>query len=107
MYALRDAVGDAAYRHHVDGIGTLPGPMRDDYAAAVRDRRVLVATPSDGPGTLAGVPVLDVTDEGFLLDDVAVCPDHQGRASGTCCSTGPRPRPGRPASTRSTCTPTS
>lgn len=92
MYALRDAaiddapavaaLVDAAYRPYVDRIGTLPGPMRDDYAAAVRDRRVLVATPSDGPGELAGVLVLDVTEEGFLLDNVAVDPAHQGRGLG-------------------------
>jgi GNAT superfamily N-acetyltransferase len=89
---MRDAVAEdapavaalvhAAYGHYVDRIGTLPGPMRDDYVTAVRDRRVLVATPSEGPDALAGVLVLDVTDEGFLLDNVAVDPAHQGRGLG-------------------------
>lgn len=76
------ALVDTAYGHYVDRIGTLPGPMRDDYAAAVRDRRVLVAAPTAAPGALAGVLVLDVADEGFLLDNVAVHPDHQGHGLG-------------------------
>jgi ribosomal protein S18 acetylase RimI-like enzyme len=92
VYTLRDAAADdapavaalvdSAYRHYVDRIGTLPGPMRDDYAAAVRDRRVLLAVPSTAPAALAGVLVLDVADEGFLLDNVAVHPDHQGHGLG-------------------------
>lgn len=76
------ALVDAAYRHYVDRIGIVPGPMRDDYAAAVRDRQVLLAAPSTAPDALAGVLVLDVADEGFLLDNVAVHPDHQGRGLG-------------------------
>ena len=75
------ALVDAAYRHYVERIGTRPGPMRDDYDAAIRDRRVLVV-PGDGATALAGVLVLDVTDDGFLLDNVAVHPAHQGRGLG-------------------------
>lgn len=75
------ALVDAAYGHYVDRIGTRPGPMRDDYDAAIRDRQVLLA-PGDDATPLAGVLVLDVTDNGFLLDNVAVHPAYQGRGLG-------------------------
>jgi GNAT superfamily N-acetyltransferase len=82
------ALVDAAYGHYVERIGTRPGPMRDDYAAAIRDRQVLVvpgdAGADDGAGRdgLAGVLVLDVTGDGFLLENVAVHPAYQGRGLG-------------------------
>ena len=75
------ALVDAAYGHYVDRIGTRPGPMRDDYDAAIRDRQVLLA-PGDDATPLAGVLVLDVTNNGFLLDNVAVHPAYQGRGLG-------------------------
>jgi GNAT superfamily N-acetyltransferase len=70
---------DAAYGHYVERIGMLPRPMTDDYAEVIRNRRVMVA---ESHGTIVGVLVLTVTDEGFLIDNVAVAPDHRGTGLG-------------------------
>jgi ribosomal protein S18 acetylase RimI-like enzyme len=66
------ALVDAAYGHYVERLGMLPGPMTDDYAEVIRDRQVTVAE-HDG----AIVVVLSVTDEGFLVDNVAVHPSRR------------------------------
>jgi GNAT superfamily N-acetyltransferase len=70
---------DAAYGHYVERIGTLPGPMTDDYAEVIRNRQVTVA---EHHGAIVGVIVLTVTDEGFLVDNVAVHPGHRGTGLG-------------------------
>ena len=70
---------DAAYGHYVERIGVLPGPMTDDYAEVIGTRRVTVA---ERHGAVVGVIVLAVTDEGFLVDNVAVHPGHRGRGLG-------------------------
>jgi ribosomal protein S18 acetylase RimI-like enzyme len=70
---------DAAYRHYVERIGGPPRPMTDDYAEVIRDRRVTVA---EAHGAIVGVIVLAVTDEGFLVDNVAVHPAHRGSGLG-------------------------
>jgi ribosomal protein S18 acetylase RimI-like enzyme len=70
---------DAAYGHYVERIGVLPGPMTDDYAEVIGTRRVTVA---EQHGAVVGVIVLAVTDEGFLVDNVAVHPGHRGRGLG-------------------------
>jgi N-acetylglutamate synthase-like GNAT family acetyltransferase/catechol 2,3-dioxygenase-like lactoylglutathione lyase family enzyme len=69
----------AAYRHYVERIGREPGPMLDDYAEVIRERQVTIA---ESGGKLAGVLVLDRTNEGFLLENVAVDPAHKGRGLG-------------------------
>jgi len=73
---------DAAYRHYIARIGKMPGPMLDDYAQVVRRERVFVAQVDDMPGAIAGVLVLMQTVDGFLLDNIAVHPDHQRRGIG-------------------------
>jgi ribosomal protein S18 acetylase RimI-like enzyme len=70
---------DAAYGHYVERIGVLPGPMTDDYAEVIGTRQVTVA---ERHGAIVGVIVLAVTDEGFLVDNVAVHPGHRGRGLG-------------------------
>ena len=70
---------DAAYGHYVERIGVLPGPMTDDYAEVIGTHRVTVA---EQHGAVVGVIVLAVTDEGFLVDNVAVHPGHRGRGLG-------------------------
>jgi GNAT superfamily N-acetyltransferase len=70
---------DAAYRPYVERIGTLPGPMREDYASVIAQRDVTIA---ECEGEVAGVLVLAVTAEGFLLDNVAVHPSHRGKRLG-------------------------
>jgi ribosomal protein S18 acetylase RimI-like enzyme len=69
----------SAYGHYVERIGGKPRPMTDDYAAVVRDHRVTVAERGE---QIAGVIVLRVDDEGFLVDNVAVDPAHQGGGVG-------------------------
>ena len=53
--------------------------MTDDYERVIRERRVIVAESS---GTIIGVLVLAVTEEGFLLENVAVHPSHRGNGLG-------------------------
>jgi ribosomal protein S18 acetylase RimI-like enzyme len=88
-YSLRPAEGsdaapvadlvDAAYRHYVERIGMLPGPMTEDYTGVIRKTRVTVA---ERDGMIAGVIVLNVTDEGFVIENVAVAPPERGRGLG-------------------------
>jgi ribosomal protein S18 acetylase RimI-like enzyme len=70
---------DAAYRHYIDRIGTIPGPMTDDYEEVICDHHVTVA---ERDGAIEGVIVLSVTDEGFLIYNVAVHPSHRGKGLG-------------------------
>lgn len=88
-YSFRSAIGadvskvaalvNAAYRHYVERIGMLPRPMTDDYAEVIANSRVTVA---ESHGTIVGVIVLAVDDEGFLVDNVAVDPSHRGKGLG-------------------------
>ena len=88
-YSLRSAIGadvpevaalvNAAYGHYVERIGMLPRPMTDDYSDVIANRQVTVA---ESNGTIVGVIVLTVDDEGFLLDNVAVDPSHRGQGLG-------------------------
>ncbi len=73
------ALVDAAYKHYIERIGMLPGPMTLDYANVIAERQVLVA---DIDGTIAGVLVLGVDDEGFVIENVAVHPSLRGKGLG-------------------------
>ena len=73
------ALVHAAYRHYVERIAITPGPMTDDYQQVIRDHQVTVA---EQDAAIAGVIVLRVTEEGFLIDNVAVLPAHRGRGLG-------------------------
>lgn len=53
--------------------------MTDDYAEIVRTRKVTVA---EAGGVIVGVLVLDVTDDGFLLETVGVEPANRGMGLG-------------------------
>lgn len=70
---------NAAYRNYVERIGRPPGPMTEDYAKVIRERRLTVA---ESCGKITGVLVLAVTDEGFLLENVVVDPSHHGKGLG-------------------------
>lgn|SRR5262245_30228027 len=70
---------DAAYRPYIERIGRKPGPMLEDYSKVVEERQVIVA---EFGGTVAGVLVLATSHEGFLLENVAVLPDHRGTGMG-------------------------
>ena len=69
----------AAYGHYVERLGGPPRPMTDDYTEVVRSARVTVA---ERDGGIVGLVVLRISDEGFLVDNVAVDPSHQGEGVG-------------------------
>lgn len=68
-----------AFRHYIPRLGLTPVPMTKDYGAAIANAQVWVATQQDR--TIAAL-VLDATDEGFLIDVIAVLPQHQGTGVG-------------------------
>jgi ribosomal protein S18 acetylase RimI-like enzyme len=70
---------DTAYGRYVERIGGPPGPMTEDYADVVRNRQVTVA---ERGGEIVGLVVLGAGDEGFVVDNVAVDPAHQGSGVG-------------------------
>ncbi len=88
-YVIRKAVpGDApgaaacvtaAYEHYVLRNGKVPAPMRDDYRQVIAECDVTVA---EHAGDIVGVLVLRGGSEGFLLDNIAVSPGHQGTGLG-------------------------
>jgi GNAT superfamily N-acetyltransferase len=73
------ALVDAAYGHYVESIGMLPRPMTENYTEVIAKRPVILA---ESDGTIVGVIVLVVDDEGFLIDNVAVHPSHRGKGLG-------------------------
>ena len=73
------AIVEAAYFHYVARIGRKPGPMLDDYAALIRERRVHVL---DCDGVVKGILVLIPEQDAMLLDNVAVAPDAKGMGFG-------------------------
>jgi len=70
---------DAAYRHYIARIGKPPGPMLDDYARRIADRQAWVLDTEDG---VVGVLVLEEQVGSFMLDNIAVRPDCQGKGYG-------------------------
>lgn len=68
-----------AFRVYIPRLGVTPRPMTRDYAEAIANAQVWVATQHED--TVAAL-LLDVTDEGFLVDVIAVLPQHQGTGVG-------------------------
>lgn len=69
-----------AFRTYIPRLGLAPRPMTRDYAEAIAHLQVWVA---ERPAQRIGAALLlDVTDEGFLIDVIAVHPDHQGSGAG-------------------------
>ena len=69
----------AAYLRHIERVGKQPWPMLQDYSNVIRTSQVHVA---ERDRRILGVLELLVTDEGFLLDSVAVDPSAQGTGIG-------------------------
>jgi ribosomal protein S18 acetylase RimI-like enzyme len=67
-------VAQRAYGHYVGRLGRPPGPMTDDYADVLRSYQVTVV---ERRSEIVGLIVCGVSDEGFLVDNVAVDPSHQ------------------------------
>ncbi|PLC04790.1 GNAT family N-acetyltransferase [Variovorax sp. RO1] len=69
-----------AFRTYIPRLGLTPRPMTRDYAEAIAHLQVWVA---ERPAQQIGAALLlDATDEGFLIDVIAVHPDHQGSGAG-------------------------
>ena len=73
------AIVDAAYRVYIPRIGKKPGPMLDDYPARIAARQVWIL---DDGAEILGVLVLENNADGFLLDNIAVAPEHHGQGHG-------------------------
>jgi N-acetylglutamate synthase-like GNAT family acetyltransferase len=69
----------AAYLRYIERVGKQPWPMLQDYSNIIRTSQVHVA---EHDGRILGVLELLETDEGFLLDSVAVDPSAQGTGVG-------------------------
>ncbi|MBF0527981.1 MAG: GNAT family N-acetyltransferase [Deltaproteobacteria bacterium] len=76
--AITACVADA-YKLYIERMGKPPGPMLDNYADIIRDHQVTVV---EHQGRVVGALVLIKTDEGLLLDNVAVSPEYQGKGVG-------------------------
>jgi ribosomal protein S18 acetylase RimI-like enzyme len=70
---------DAAYEHYTERIGMVPGPMTEDYDHVIRTARVHLA---ERDGSLVGVLVVNVNDEGVVIENVAVHPVERGKGLG-------------------------
>ena len=68
-----------AYRYYIHRLGHPPGPMLEDYGQVIVEREVFVA---EFGHQIVGVLVLTQTEEGFLLDNIAVIPKHHGEGIG-------------------------
>jgi len=73
------ACARSAYAKYVERNGLVPVPMRQDYAEVVHEWQVTVV---ERDGEVAALIVMGPADEGFLLDNVAVAPEHQGKGLG-------------------------
>ena len=73
------ALVKAAYGHYEERIGMVPRPMTDDYTEVIKNYRVTLAERGQ---TIVGMIVLTVTDDGFLIDNVAVEPSSRGKGIG-------------------------
>lgn len=73
------ALARKAYALYEQRMGKLPGPVFDDYAArAAQDGSFVI----DCGGQLAGLLVVEEKQGKFLIDNLAVDPDFQGKAMG-------------------------
>lgn len=77
--AAIEAIVAAAYEPYVARIGRKPGPMLDDYAALIAERRVHVVEDDAG---VRGLVVLIPEADALLLDNVAVSPTAHGMGYG-------------------------
>jgi ribosomal protein S18 acetylase RimI-like enzyme len=73
------AIAHAAYAKYVARIGREPAPMVADFAALIAAGYVVVAEDRDGiKGYMIGWPEADA----YLIDNIAVDPEHQGQGLG-------------------------
>ena len=72
---------ERAYSHYIERIGKAPGPMEDNYVQVIAANETFVV---ESGASIVGLLVLIVTEEGLLLDNVAVDPVTQGTGLGGC-----------------------
>lgn len=68
-----------AFAKWIPRIGRKPWPMLQDYLAVIPIAFVMIA---EEKNIVVGVLVCSETDTGFLVDNVAVIPAHQGKGIG-------------------------
>jgi len=76
--ALRALVREA-YAHYVPRMGREPAPMTDDYAARIAAGEAWI---EEAEGAPVGVLVLEESEGGLLLDNIAVAPAALGKGYG-------------------------
>lgn len=69
----------AAYAHYVPRLGREPAPMTDDYAARIAAGEAWLLEVDDKP---IGALVLEDTDEGLLIDNIAIAAEARGTGQG-------------------------
>ncbi|MDB5376425.1 MAG: putative acetyltransferase [Rubritepida sp.] len=75
---LRALVRDA-YAHYMARLDREPAPMTDDYAARIAAGQAWI---EEQDGTPVGVLVLEDTEDGLMLDNIAVSSAQRGRGHG-------------------------
>ncbi|TCI00531.1 GNAT family N-acetyltransferase [Roseococcus sp. SYP-B2431] len=76
--ALRALVREA-YAHYVPRLGREPAPMTDDYAARIAAGQAWIA---ELDGVSIGALVLEDTEDGLLIDNIAVAAASRGKGHG-------------------------
>lgn len=75
---LRALVRDA-YAHYMDRLDREPAPMTDDYAARIAAGQAWI---EEADGVAVGALVLEDSDEGLMLDNIAVSAAMRGKGYG-------------------------
>jgi GNAT superfamily N-acetyltransferase len=69
----------AAYAHYVPRLGREPAPMTDDYAARIAANQAWLLELEGQP---IGALVLEDTEEGLLIDNIAIAAEARGTGQG-------------------------
>lgn len=69
----------AAYAHYVPRLGREPAPMTDDYAARIAAGQAWLL---EAEGRPFGALVLEDTEEGLLIDNIAIAAEARGTGQG-------------------------
>ena len=69
----------AAYSHYIPRTGLPPGPMLNDYSKVINAHQAFVIKQNE---RIIGILVLMLFRKGFLLDNVAIHPEFQGKGLG-------------------------